>query len=77
MQKLLAKSLSLFASIANITPGPSIFSVNATETLRQQCATLRPGWWTCLLSRAAWIVEYRWWAVKFNWFHSKILHLSS
>jgi len=34
---------------------------------------LGQGWGTCLLSRATWIVEYRWRAAKINWFYFQIL----
>ena len=36
-------------------------------------SALCQGWGAYLLSRVAWIVEYRWWAAKINW----ILYLNS
>jgi len=37
---------------------------------------LLQGWRTYLMSRSAWIVHYRWWAAKINWFYSNILFLA-
>jgi len=39
--------------------------------------TLKQGWGTCLISRAAWIVHYCWRTAINNWVYPKILLLSN
>ena len=43
--------------------------------IHSDAVALVQGWGIYLLSRAAWIVNYRWRAAKINQFHSKILPL--
>ena len=50
--------------------------VEITSSSLNWCHCLNQGWVAYLLSQAAWIVDYCWWATNKNWLYPKILPLS-